>query len=140
MPKNMLGYYKDLYFKEINQEISNVINTKTNRFNSVQQVLTRERALPAGFRVDRLEDPGKFMNRTFQTYIERVRLEPKQFVRDRGAIARWLGFQSGITDTEIPVLFKDPWMNFSNYLLAGLDFEFLMMDVLVITFIDLVAW
>lgn len=77
MPQKMLGYYKDLYYKEINQEISNVMNLKTNRFNSVQQVLTREPALPAGFRIDRLEDPGKFMNRTMQTYIERVRLEPK---------------------------------------------------------------
>lgn len=113
---------------------------KTNRFNSVQQVLTRERAVPAGFRIDRLEDPGKFMNRTMQTYIERVRLEPKQYVRERGAIARWLGFQPGIRDTEIPVMFKDPWMGFSNFLLSGLDFDFLMLDVLIITFIDLVAW
>ena len=116
------------------------MNMKTNRFNSVQQVLTRERAVPAGFRIDRLEDPGKFMNRTMQTYIERVRLEPKQYVRERGAIARWLGFQPGIRDTEIPVMFKDPWMGFSNFLLSGLDFDFLMLDVLIITFIDLVAW
>lgn len=77
MPQKMLGYYKDLYYKNINQELSNVINLNTNRFNSVQQVLSRERALPEGFRIDKLEDPGKFMNRTFQTYIERVRLEPK---------------------------------------------------------------
>jgi hypothetical protein len=116
------------------------MNMKTNRFNTVQQVLTRERAVPAGFRIDRLEDPGKFMNRTMQTYIERVRLEPKQYVRERGAIARWLGFQPGIKDTEIPVLFKDPWMGFSNFLLSGLDFDFVMLDVLIITFIDLVAW
>ena len=30
-------------------------------------------------------------------------------------------------------------MNYSNFLLCGLDFEFLMLDVLVVTFIDLVA-
>jgi len=73
-------------------EISNVINMKQGRFNTVQQVLTRERAVPEGFRMERLEDPGNFMNRTMQTYIERVRLEPKQYVRERGSIARWLGF------------------------------------------------
>lgn len=139
MPEKMLGYYKDLYYKEINQEISNVVMSKTNRFNSVQQVLTRERALPEGFRIDRLDDPGKFMNRTMQTYVERVRLEPKQYVRERGALARWFGFQPGVKDTEIPIMFKDPWMNFSNFLLCGLDFDFLMLDVLVVTFIDLVA-
>lgn len=39
----------------------------------------------------------------------------------------------------IPVLFKDPWMNFSSYFLCGLDFDFLMLDALVVTFIDLVG-
>jgi hypothetical protein len=50
----MLMYYKDLYYKEINQEISNVMNLKTNRFNSVQQVMTREKAVPAGFNINKL--------------------------------------------------------------------------------------
>jgi hypothetical protein len=36
MPEKMLGYYKDLYYKEINLAISNITSTKTNRFNSVQ--------------------------------------------------------------------------------------------------------
>jgi hypothetical protein len=34
---------------------------------------------------------------------------------------------------------KDPWMNFSNTLLCGLDFDFVMLDALVVTFIDIVA-
>ncbi len=42
-------------------------------------------------------------------------------------------------NSEVPILFKDKWMNFSNFLLCGLDFDFLMMEVLVVTFIDLVA-
>ncbi len=36
MPPNMLGYYRDLYYREINQEISAAINSKTGRMNSVQ--------------------------------------------------------------------------------------------------------
>lgn len=70
MPQKMLAYYKDLYYKEINQEISNVINTNTNRFNSVQSALTREKALPKGFNINKLDDSGNFMNRLMQTYIE----------------------------------------------------------------------
>ncbi len=31
-------------------------------------------------------------------------------------------------------------MNFSNYFLCGLDFDFVMLDALIVTFIDLVAW
>ena len=37
-------------------------------------------------------------------------------------------------------MFKDKWMNFSNFLLMGLDFDFLMLDVLVISFIDITAF
>jgi Meckelin (Transmembrane protein 67) len=102
-----------------------------------------------------------------QTYIERVRLEPRQYVRERGAIARWLGIQplasgpswaqrgpaqgqdgagraqgasQASSYSDIPVLFKDKWMNFSNFLLCGLDFDFLMLDVCMVTLIDLIAW
>jgi hypothetical protein len=140
MPQKMLGYYKDLYFREINQEISNALNAKTNRFNSVQQVLTRERAVPTGFRIDRLEDPGRFMNRTFQTYIERVRLEPRQYVRERGSLSRFLGFTPGAQNSEIPIMFKDKHFSFQNFFLCGLDFDFLMLDACMITLIDLIAW
>jgi len=37
---------------------------------------------------------------------------------------------------DAPIMFKDPWMNFTSYLLSGLDYDFLMLDVLIITFID----
>ena len=36
MPPLMLENYKDLYYKNISNEISNAMNNKTNRFNAVQ--------------------------------------------------------------------------------------------------------
>lgn len=96
MPEKMLGYYKDLYYKEINLAISNITNTKTNRFNSVQQVLTREKAVPQGLDIQRLEEPGNFMNRMMQTYIEQVKTEPKEYIRERGALSRWLGLMPNV--------------------------------------------
>jgi Meckelin (Transmembrane protein 67) len=138
MPKDMLGMYKDLYQKNIINEISNAINSKTNRYNQVQQVMTREKALPTGFRIDELKDSGQFMNRLMQTYIERVRMEPRQYIRERGACARWLGYTPDVKNIEIPVLFRDPYSNFTNYMLQGLDFDFLTLHVLIVTLIDLV--
>lgn len=102
-------------------------------------MLTREAAIPKGFDISRLSDPGNFMNRLMQTYIEQVRVEPREYVRERGALSRWLGLQPNVANSEAPVMFKDKWMNFSNFLLCGLDFDFLMLDVLVVTFIDLVG-
>lgn len=69
-----------------------------------------------------------------------VRKEPKQYVRDRPALSRWLGLMpSGVEAFDAPIMFKDPWMNFTSYLLSGLDYDFLMLDVLIITFIDVFA-
>jgi hypothetical protein len=89
-----------------------------------------------GMNLEKLEDPGIFMNRLMQTYIEKVRVEPKEFIRDRGALSRWLGLMPNMNNLDVPIMFKDGWMGFSSYLLMGLDFDFLMLDVLVVSFID----
>ena len=36
-------------------------------------------------------------------------------------------------------MFRDKWMNFQSLFLQGLDFDFLMLDVLTISFIDAAA-
>jgi hypothetical protein len=38
---------------------------------------------------------------------------------------------------DAPIMFKDKWMNFQSFLLSGLDFDFLMLDILVICSMDL---
>ena len=139
MPRILLSNYRDNYYKEINQEISNQRNQQQSKMNTVQQTLTKESALPKNFSIEKVEEPGNFMNGTMQTCIEKARLEPQLYVRERGAIARLLGVTPELKNEVIPVLFKDPWMNFSNYFLCGLDFDFLMLDALVVTFIDIVA-
>jgi hypothetical protein len=77
MPKILLSSYREQYYREINQEISNQMNLKTGKYNTVQQMMTRERAIPERFSIERLEEPGNFMNKTMQTSIEKARLEPK---------------------------------------------------------------
>jgi hypothetical protein len=42
--------------------------------------MTRLPALPKNFDIDSLHDSGAFINRTMQTYIESVRMEPKTWV------------------------------------------------------------
>ena len=52
------------------------------------------------------------MNRIMQTYIEQVRVEPKKYIREQGALSRWFGIQPKMAGLEAPIMFKDPWMNF----------------------------
>ena len=37
------------------------------------------------------------------------------------------------------MLYKDHYSSFTNYMLTGLDWDFLSLQVLIVTFIDLVA-
>ena len=73
-----------------------------------------------------------------QTYIEKVRMEPRNYIREKSAIARWVGY-TNVKNIDIPVLFKDHYSSFTNYMLSGLDWDFLTLQVLIVTFIDLVA-
>lgn len=114
-------------------------NNKTYNQNSVQQVLYRQKALPAGIELAKLQDPGVFINRMMQGYIENARIDSKQYIRDRGALSRWLGLMPNVRTIEAPIMYKDPWMGFSQYLLCGLDFDFLMLNVLIISGINAIA-
>jgi len=79
------------------------------------------------------------MNRLMQTYIEKVRMEPLKYILEKGAIARWVGYSHNNKNIDVPVLYKDHYSGFTNYMLSGLDWDFLSLQVLIITFIDLVA-
>ena len=37
-------------------------------------------------------------------------------------------------------MYRDKWMTFTNKFMSGLDFDFLMLDVLTITFIDILSY
>lgn len=74
-----------------------------------------------------------------QTYIEQVRTEPRKYIQSRTACQRFLKVPSTIAAKGVPIMFRDKWMTFSQFFLMGLDFDFLMLDILVITFIDIVG-
>lgn len=65
-------------------------------------------------------------------------MEPRNYIREKSAIARWVGY-TNVKNIDIPVLFKDHYSSFTNYMLSGLDWDFLTLQVLIVTFIDLVA-
>ena len=54
MPPMMLQHYRDHYYNDLNQEILNVNQDNTTRFNSVQTFLTRTKAVPKGLKIENL--------------------------------------------------------------------------------------
>ena len=68
-------------------------------------------------------------------YIEQVRAEPTRYIKEKGALERLLGLPPG--ENRFPVLFADTWMpTFAKSFLYGMDFDFMMLEVLVIACMD----
>ena len=70
--------------------------------------------------------------------IEMVRNDPKQYIKERGTFnLDSLCNRPPVKDLNQgrPVLFKDKWFSYGNFFLMGLDWDFVMMDCCVTSFI-----
>lgn len=76
------------------------------------------------------------MNKLFMRCIEQVRNDPKNYIKERPLIDRLLN-RPPIADlkSEKPVLFKDKWYSFGNFFLMGMDWDFVMLDCCITSFV-----
>jgi hypothetical protein len=82
-----------------------------------------------------LDDAKNLMNKMMKKYIEQVRAEPTLYIREKTKMQKFTGGHAG--DPERMVMFEDGMFpSFSNSLLYGLDWDFLMLEVLVIACMD----
>lgn len=77
------------------------------------------------------------MNKIMMKYVEQVRMSPNMYIRDRSWVQRLLNrAPSSDLDQNKPVMFKDNWGAYSNTMLMGMDWDFLMLDCVIITFME----
>lgn len=75
-----------------------------------------------------------------QKYVEDVRNQPKQYVRERKWIERLLNWAPASELNQAkPIMYKDKWSSWGKTLLLELDFDFMMLDVCTISFIEFMA-
>ena len=76
------------------------------------------------------------MNKLFMRCIEQVRAEPKKYIKERGLIDH-LFDRPPIDDLKAdrPVLYKDKWYSFGNFFLLGMDWDLVMLDCCIMSFI-----
>ena len=77
------------------------------------------------------------MNDMMISYIDKVRKEPEHFIKERSCMERVFNLSpaeqiNGIST--IMYINQSFYPSFGNTLLMGLEFEFLMIDTLIITF------
>jgi len=87
---------------------------------------------------DNLTGNRRKMNKLMIKYIEQVRMQPSLYIRERSWRDRLLGKAptDELNTGNIMIMYKDKWCAFINTMLMGMDFDFLMLDVVIITFMD----
>lgn len=103
---------------------------------AASKFFSRENAIPKGLNIDKTETTKKIMNKLFMRCIEQVRAEPKKYIKERGFIDHLFN-RPPIEDlkNDRPVLFKDKWYSFGNFFLLGMDWDFVMLDSCIMSFI-----
>jgi hypothetical protein len=83
-----------------------------------------------------LEPHNAMTNDMMIRYIEKVRREPDKYVLNRGTWDRFFNTAPTemIQNHDASVLYKDNHGSWTNTLFMGLEFDFLMLDVCLISF------
>jgi len=93
-------------------------------------------ALPNGLAMSELDQTKELMNKIMKKYIEQVRAEPTRYIREKGAVERLLNLAP--VENRFPIMYADTWMpSFAQSFLFGMDFDFMMLEVLVIACLDM---
>mmetsp|Transcript_4701 Transcript_4701/g.8016 ORF Transcript_4701/g.8016 Transcript_4701/m.8016 type:complete len:124 (+) Transcript_4701:2799-3170(+) len=68
-------------------------------------------------------------------YIDQVKAQPRSYIFERNRMERLLGVYQ--KNTKFPIMYYDHFIpSFYKTLLCGLDFDFMMMEVLIVACLD----
>ena len=86
--------------------------------------------------MDKTDSTRKIMNKLFMRCIEQVRAEPRKYIKKRSFIDQLFN-RPPLDDltNDRPVLYKDKWYSFSSFFLMGMDWDFVMLDACVTSFV-----
>ena len=97
----------------------------------------RSPAVPVGLNLENLDTSRRVMNKIMKRTVEQVRMEPKVFIKERTMVERLFNTTpKQELEAGKPVMYKDRENSFSSTLLCGMDFDFLMLDALLISLIN----
>lgn len=131
----MKSYRRD-YMQNVNSAIKTQEEANAILGNGVTRFFSMTPQIPDNMNLELVDAPRANMNRLMMKYIEKVRMNPDQSIRDRSSCDRLLNLSPSMPANQGLIMFKDSWGSFVKYFLTGMDFDFLMLDVLVITFME----
>lgn len=137
IPEKLLTDYKNKYFTEVTSQIDRSNKMAVSTYNAVQRAMTSQPALPSRLDLTELEQKRRLINKIMMRYIEQVRTQPQIYLQERTQIDRLLKRQpTQLNAAEQIVMYKDKQFSFGKTLLMGMDFDFLMLNVCVLCFVE----
>ena len=130
-------YKKQLQSKQI-QAIDSQIQANQTLTANVSKTFTINAAVPKNLKIEELDTERKIMNKLMMQYVEKVRLEPKKFIKLRSGYDRFCNRAPPELAQNQPVMYKDPACSYGKFFLMGMDFDFLMLEVFVISLVHTV--
>ena len=104
---------------------------------AVERAVMINKAVPDKLKIEELDTDRKVMNKLMMRYVEQVRIEPKKYIRERTAIERLFNIAPAeLRNGGKPIMFKDPHFNYGKLFLLGMDFDFLMLEVCVLSLMN----
>lgn len=75
------------------------------------------------------------MNKLMKSYLDRVRSDPEAHIQARQPVEKLVGAYP--VGGQVPIMYIDSyWPSFANSFLYGLEFDFLMLEALIIASMD----
>lgn len=93
-------------------------------------------AIPPDLKIEELDNERKIMNKLMMRYVEQVRAEPSRYIRDRSPFERFKNSVPKEVNENKPIMFRDPWYSYGKHFLLGMDFDFLMLEVCVLSLMN----
>jgi len=98
--------------------------------------MSQSAALPVNEKLNwrDLDDTNESMNKIMKNYIQKTNSQPHTFIREKTMSQRLFNHHAAV---DFPTLYPDKFLpSFSNAFLYGLDFDFMMLEVLIIALMD----
>jgi len=136
LSNDLMKSYRRDYMQNVNSAIKTQEEKNAMMGNEITRFFSMTPQIPDNMNLELVDAPRANMNRLMMKYIEKVRMNPDQSIRDRSSCDRLLNLSPSMPANQGLIMFKDSWGSFIKYFLTGMDFDFLMLNVLVITFME----
>merc|ERR1719329_1573793 len=131
----MIENYRKHYLTKIKAIIDTGNKEEQQMFNEIQRMLTWDKAIPGKANVTELYQIEEFTTKLMKQYIDKVCAEPTLYIQQKSTQERF--FHTKPMMKGFPIMYFDTFIpSFTNTFLYGLEFDFVMMQVLVIASMD----